>query len=87
MVERKIELKRRYGRKKKMRKLKEKLAAPGADREKILAKIRRLSPFWTEASLKPGTAPEAPKEAAPKEPKKKAPPRPKAEKKPAAPAE
>jgi hypothetical protein len=81
MVERKIELKRRYGRKKKMAKLKEKLAAPGADREKILAKIKRLSPFWTEENQKPAVA-EAPKEAAPKEPKKKAPPKPKAEKKP-----
>ena len=50
MVERKIELKRRYHRKEKMRKLKTKLAAAktDGDREKILAKIRALSPFWTE---------------------------------------
>ncbi|OWK38002.1 DUF6800 family protein [Fimbriiglobus ruber] len=85
MVERRIELDRRYQRKKKMHKLKAKLiAAPaGPDREKILEKIKRISPWWTEASLKP-VAPEAPKaeaEAA-KEPKKpKAPPKPKPEKK------
>ena len=49
MVERRIELDRRYTRKKKMAKLKKKLeGASGPDREKILYKIRRLSPFWTE---------------------------------------
>ena len=50
MVERRIELDRRYTRKKKMGKLKAKLeaAAPGPDRDKILYKIKRLSPFWTE---------------------------------------
>lgn len=49
MVERRIELDRRYMRKKKMRKLKEKLeTATGEAREKILYKIKRLSPFWTE---------------------------------------
>jgi hypothetical protein len=49
MVERRIELDRRYTRKKKMKKLKEKLAtATGEAREKLLYKIRRLSPFWTE---------------------------------------
>ena len=48
-VERQIELGRRYHRKKKMAKLKTKLAtAQGADREKVLYKIRRLSPWWTE---------------------------------------
>src|SRR5262249_53225983 len=48
-VERQIELKRRYHRKAKMRKLKAKLeTATGADREKVLYKIKRLSPFWTE---------------------------------------
>ena len=88
MVERRIELDRRYRRKDKMRKLKAKLqAATGADRDKILYKIKRLSPFWTEASLAQGQAPAAPKSEEPKEPKKKAPPRPKAEKKPAPPAE
>ena len=89
MVERRIELDRRYHRKAKMRKLKAKLqAATGADREKILYKIKRLSPFWTEASLTQSQAtPAAAKAEEPKEPKKKAPPRPKAEKKPAPPAE
>jgi hypothetical protein len=83
MVERRIELDRRYHRKEKMRKLKAKLqAATGADRDKILYKIKRLSPFWTEASLTQSQAPAA-KAEAPKEPKKKAPPKPKAEKKPA----
>lgn len=49
MVERRIELDRRYHRKEKMRKLKAKLqTATGADRDKILYKIKRLSPFWTE---------------------------------------
>jgi hypothetical protein len=49
MVERRIELDRRYRRKKKMKKLKAKLqTATGAEREKILYKIRRLSPFWKE---------------------------------------
>ncbi|MBX9581068.1 MAG: hypothetical protein K2X87_12235 [Gemmataceae bacterium] len=48
-VERRIELDRRYHRKKKMKKLKAKLeTAIGEDREKILYKIKRLSPFWTE---------------------------------------
>jgi hypothetical protein len=47
-VERQIELRRRYRRKDKMRKLKAKLeTATGEAREKILYKIRRLSPFWT----------------------------------------
>lgn len=71
-VERQIELGRRYHRKAKMHKLKKKLAtATGADREKILYKIGRLSPFWTEASLEQGK-PNAPA-AEKKEPKKKAP--------------
>ena len=48
-VERQIELRRRYRRKDKMRKLKAKLeTATGEVREKILYKIKRLSPFWTE---------------------------------------
>ena len=51
-VERQIELKRRHHRKLKMKKLKTKLAtATGPDREKVMYKIKRLSPFWTEASL------------------------------------
>ena len=49
MVERRIELDRRYTRKKKMRKLKAKLeTASGPDKDKLLYKIRCLSPFWTE---------------------------------------
>ena len=48
-VERQIELRRRYHRQEKMRKLKAKLAtATGEARDKILTKIKRLSPFWTE---------------------------------------
>ncbi|MFO0800656.1 MAG: DUF6800 family protein [Gemmataceae bacterium] len=48
-VERQIELGRRYHRKKKMAKLKAKLeATSGADRDKVLYKIHRLSPWWTE---------------------------------------
>jgi hypothetical protein len=48
MVERRIELDRRYARKKKMKKIKEKLeGATGEAREKLLYKMRRLSPFWT----------------------------------------
>lgn len=48
-VERRIELDRRYKRKAKMRKLKGKLeTATGEAREKILYKIKRLSPSWTE---------------------------------------
>ena len=53
MVERRSELKRRYHRKKKMKKLKEKLAKATAgkdsrEREKILGKIKVLSPWWKE---------------------------------------
>ena len=49
MVERRIELNRRYRRKAKMTKLKAKLeTATGEARDKILYKIKRLSPFWTE---------------------------------------
>ncbi len=50
MVERRIELDRRYQRKKKMRKLKAKLAAAPtpADRQVLLDKINRISPFWVE---------------------------------------
>jgi len=50
MVERRSELKRRYHRKKKMAKLKARLAAAKdpRDREAILRKIHILSPWWTE---------------------------------------
>jgi hypothetical protein len=49
MVERRIELDRRYHRKQKLRKLKKKLATAKEAREKenILRKIRILSPWWT----------------------------------------
>jgi hypothetical protein len=50
MVERKIELKRRYHRKKKLSKLKAKLATAkeGRDKEAILKKIHVISPWWQE---------------------------------------
>ncbi|MBP3959402.1 hypothetical protein J8F10_29515 [Gemmata sp. G18] len=55
MVERRIELDRRYGRKKKMKKLKEKLeTATGEARDKVLYKIKRLSPFWVEPAKPEG---------------------------------
>jgi hypothetical protein len=48
MVERKSELKRRYHRKKKLAKLKKKLAAAkdGRDKEALVKKIHVISPFW-----------------------------------------
>jgi hypothetical protein len=51
MVERRSELKRRYHRKGKLPKLKAKLAKAkdNREREHILQKIHRLSPFWTES--------------------------------------
>jgi hypothetical protein len=50
MVERRSELKRRYHRKKKMKKLKSRLAAAkdGREKDQVLKKIRILSPWWTE---------------------------------------
>jgi hypothetical protein len=50
MVERRKELDRRYSRKKKMFKLKAKLAAAKTEEERnaILAKIRRISPWWEQ---------------------------------------
>jgi hypothetical protein len=53
MVERRMELDRRYQRKKKMKKLKAKLAKAtaskdGREREKVLNKIRLISPWWKE---------------------------------------
>jgi hypothetical protein len=50
MVERRIELNRRYHRKAKMAKLKKKLAAAKSnhDKEVILKKIHAISPFWKE---------------------------------------
>jgi hypothetical protein len=50
MVERRIELNRRYQRKKKMTKLKAKLAAAtdSKERDVLLKKIHVISPFWVE---------------------------------------
>jgi hypothetical protein len=50
MVERRIELNRRYSRKRKMQKLKARLAAAkdSREREQILRKIHILSPWWQE---------------------------------------
>jgi hypothetical protein len=50
MVERRSELKRRYHRKQKMRKLKARLATAkdNRERETILRKIHILSPWWKE---------------------------------------
>jgi hypothetical protein len=49
MVERKMELKRRYHRKKKLAKLKAKLAVTkeGREKENLLHKIHILSPWWS----------------------------------------
>jgi hypothetical protein len=54
MVERRKELNQRYHRKKKMAKLKGRLAAAKDDktREAVLGKIRLVSPFWKEAATK-----------------------------------
>lgn len=51
MVERRIELDRRYHRKKKMGKLKERLlrAKSTSERDTIIAKILKISPWWNEA--------------------------------------
>jgi hypothetical protein len=50
MVERKIELRRRRTRHKKLNKLKNKLAAAkdGKDKEAVLSRIHRISPWWEE---------------------------------------
>jgi hypothetical protein len=50
MVERRSELNRRYQRKKKMAKLKARLAAAKDQRERdtILKKIHKISPWWEE---------------------------------------
>ncbi len=76
MIERQQELKRRYHRKAKMTKLKAKLGTTTGDaRTAVLAKIHRLSPAWTEASLR---APDPVPEPAPADEKKR--PAPKAKK-------
>lgn len=48
MVEKKIELRRRRTRREKMFKLKAKLAAADSqhDKDKVIAKIKLLSPWW-----------------------------------------
>ncbi|MFO0964529.1 MAG: DUF6800 family protein [Gemmataceae bacterium] len=48
MVERKIELRRRRSRHEKLNKLKDKLASAktSGDKEAILTKIKRISPWW-----------------------------------------
>lgn len=53
MVERRIELNRRYHRKQKMRKLKARLAAAkdGREKEHVLRKIHLLSPWWKPAEV------------------------------------
>ena len=48
MVERKIELRRKRARRKKLLKLKDRLARAknSGERETVLKKIHRISPFW-----------------------------------------
>lgn len=73
MIERQTELKHRYHRKKKMAKLKAKLTGGdlgGEARTLVLAKIKKLSPTWTEASLKP-IDPNAPKAEKAERPERK----------------
>ncbi len=55
MVERRVELNRRYQRKAKMLKLKHKLATAKEGREKdaILKKIHVISPWWKEPEPAP----------------------------------
>jgi hypothetical protein len=52
MVERRSELNRRYHRKKKLRKLKAKLAKAkdGREKDNVLKKIHIISPFWRGAA-------------------------------------
>ncbi|MFM7150120.1 MAG: DUF6800 family protein [Gemmataceae bacterium] len=54
MVERRKELDARYHRKKKMKKLKARLAAAKDSRERdnVLKKIHRISPWWAEPAKK-----------------------------------
>jgi hypothetical protein len=54
MVERRTELKRRYHRKKKMTKLKARLATvkSNSEREAILKKIHAISPWWQELTAR-----------------------------------
>jgi hypothetical protein len=50
MVEKKIELRRKRARRKKMLKLKDRLgkAKDGKEKDVIVAKIHRISPWWKE---------------------------------------
>jgi len=67
MVERAIELRRRTARKKKMAKLKSKLITAGVeDRDKVLLKIHRLSPWWKEPLVVPAAEAAAPAKKAKK---------------------
>jgi len=52
MVERRSELNRRYQRKKKLAKLKSRLATAkeGRERDQVLAKIKVISPWWKPAA-------------------------------------
>lgn len=52
MVEKQTELRRTRSRRKKLAKLKGKLAKAktSGDREQVLKKIHRVSPFWKEAA-------------------------------------
>ena len=54
MVERRIELRRRRARRKKMLKLKAKLAGAktNSEREGVVKKIHRISPWWIEPAAK-----------------------------------
>jgi hypothetical protein len=60
MVERRMELRRRYHRKAKLRKLKTRLAQAktDGDRSKYLTKIKMLSPFWTPPNAAAAATPE-----------------------------
>jgi hypothetical protein len=53
MVERRKELDQRYHRKKKLGKLKARLAAAkdSRERENVLKKIHRISPWWVEPKV------------------------------------
>jgi uncharacterized protein DUF6800 len=70
MVERRMELRRRYHRKAKLRKLKTRLAQAktDGDRSKFLTKIKMLSPFWTPPDA--NAAPPTPKAEKPERPEK-----------------
>lgn len=56
MVERRKELNQRYKRKNKMAKLKRKLAGAkdGRERDTVLQKIKRISPWWREPAKPAG---------------------------------